>query len=30
LTIVSPLWRTMLYKAGYGSRRVALPSHLSS
>jgi hypothetical protein len=30
LAIVSPLWRTMLYKAGYCSRSVALPSHLSS
>jgi hypothetical protein len=30
LVIVSLLWRTMLYKAGYYSRRVVLPCHLSS
>ena len=28
--IVSPLWRTMLYRAGYFSRSLAFPSHLSS
>ena len=27
---LSPLWRTMLYRAGYCSRSVAFPSHLSS
>jgi hypothetical protein len=30
LARVSLLWRTTLYKAGYCSRRVVLPSHLSS
>jgi hypothetical protein len=28
--IVSPLWRTILYNAGYYSRRDVAPSHLSS
>jgi hypothetical protein len=27
---VSPLWRTILYKARYYSRRVVVPNHLSS
>ena len=30
VAIVSPLWRTMLYRAGYCSRSVAFSSHLSS
>ena len=30
MTIVSPLWSKMLYRAGYCSRSVAFPSHLSS
>jgi hypothetical protein len=30
LAMISPLWRTMLYNAGYCSRREVAPSHLSS
>src|SRR6266508_1585014 len=30
VAIVSFLWRTILYRAGYYSRRVASPNHLSS